>query len=234
MRNSTLDQMVEALRNEARLSTDSSRGVESRPWLVQLINRWYETLWNDYDWQHLNLLREDSTVALQAGLRYYDIPETVDVDSISKVFLRFGNGWSEIDYGIDHSHYSERDSDNDERADPVQRWTVRDMAQIEVWPIPASNDCALGFEGKRKFARLTKGDDRCLLDDNLIVLFAAAEVLAAHKQADAQKKEQAASAVLTRLRAKASSKARVRMGLGEASNSRQQPGEIRVAYVRNQ
>ena len=234
MRNSTLDQMVEALRIEARLSTDSSRGVESRPWLVQLINRWYETLWNDYDWQFLNLTREGATVPLQAGLRYYGIPETVDIDSITNVYVRFGNGWSPIDYGIDHSHYSQRDSDKGERSDPVQRWTVANADQIEVWPIPATNDGALGFEGKRRFARLTKGGDRCLLDDNLIVLFAASEILAAHKQPDAAKKEQAASAVLTRLRANGASKKRVRMGLGEATNSRQQPGEIRVAYVRNQ
>lgn len=233
MRNSTLDNIVEQLRNEARLSTDSSRGLESRPWLVQLINRWYETLFVDYEWQHLKIMREDATVQLAAGQRFYDVPETVEVDSIIKLWGKFGGGWTPLDYGIGFEQYSQRDSDAGERADPAQRWTIRDMTQIEVWPIPATNDNLIGFEGKRKFVRLVKGSDRCLLDDTLIVLFAASEILAAHKQPDAKNKEAAAGTLLARLHAKSSGGSRVRMGLGDSTNSRQPAGEIRVAYVRN-
>ena len=234
MRNSTLDQMVEALRIEARLSTDSSRGVESRPWLTQLINRWYETLWNDYEWQHLRVLREESTLPLQAGQRFYQVPESLESDSITDAFVKFGGVWNALGYGVGAEQYSQIDSDLDARNDPAQRWTIRSYNEIEVWPIPATNDALLGFEGTRKFSRMTTGSDRCLLDDTVVILFAAAEVLAANKQADAKNKEQSAGTLLARLRARSSGNGRVRMGLGRADDERRAPREIRVAYVRNQ
>jgi hypothetical protein len=215
MRNTTLDELVEQLRAECRLSTDSSRGVESRSMLVQVINRTYEVLFDDYDWSFLKLKREDCFKQLYAGQRYYNCPVESDVDSLTRAWINYGNVWVPLEYGIDFSHYSQMDSEQDQRADPAQCWVVRDDGQFEVWPIPASNDNRIGFEGKRKFSRLSAGSDRCVLDDSLVVLFAAAEILAGNKQPDAPMKLQMAQARLAKLRASAAGQSRSTVGRGD-------------------
>lgn len=233
-RGTTLDQIVEQLRAECRLSTDSSRGLESRTQLVQVINRVYETLYDEFDWEFLNITREEGTKDLQAGQRYYDPPTNLDVDSISGAWAEYGGLWHPLQYGIGYPQFNYLDSDLDERQDPVTHWKVRDDDQIEVWPIPDSNNNRIAFEGKRKFVRLSAGDDRCLLDDTLVVLFAAADVLQGNKQEDSKAKMSMAQARLAKLRGKATGKSRVRIGLGKAGGVVSQSERISVAYVRNQ
>jgi hypothetical protein len=229
MRNTTLDEMVEQLRAECRLSTDSSRGMESRPHLIQVLNRVYETMWNDYDWDFLKVTREDSQKNINAGQRYYDAPTIMDVDQINEAWVRWGGNWRKLDYGIGYEQYNQHDSSLDVRQDPACRWEVRDNRQIELWPIPASGGSIMAFEGQRRFARLAAGEDRCLLDDTLIVLFSAADILQGNKQEDAKAKSTMAQARLAKLRASATGKSRTTVGRGQRQES---TSGIRVAYVR--
>lgn len=233
MRGKTLDNLIEAVRAECRLSTDNSRGLENREYLTQVIRRNYEVLWGEYDWPHLAVHREDCYITLQSGQRYYDLPANVDVETIKNAYTNFGNVWIPLTYGIDLSTYNLINSEADFRADPVSRWMIRDENQIEVWPIPASNGNKVGISAKRAFVPLTAGSDRVELDDILIILFTSAEILAANKAEDAKKKEQMASARLLKLRARINSHSRVIVGGVDPLNNRGAGWpRIRAVYAR--
>lgn len=235
MRGKTLDQLIEAVRAESRLSTNNSRGLESRENITQVIRRNYEVLYGDFDWPHLAIHREDCFVTAQSGQRYYDYPEEIDVETITGVFTNYGNAWSPLGYGITLSTYNTIDSEADQRCDPALRWNIRDDRQFEVWPIPATNGSLIGFEGRRKFAQLTKGSDKCLLDSTLIELFCAAELLEAVGAKDAQSKRNLASARLLKLRARTSGNDRCIVGGSDPLGSKEGSGgsQIRVVYARN-
>jgi hypothetical protein len=96
------------------------------------------------------------------------------------------------------------------------KWQIHDGNQFEVWPLPASNGALVRFSGRRKITPLVGDDDRCDLDDQLVVLYAAAEVEAKKSQKDADLKLAAAKARLLTLRARTSDRRRVRMGMGES------------------
>ena len=75
--------------------------------------------------------------------------------------------------------------------DPVQRWDVKDTgtgAQIEVWPIPASNGGSLRFTGIRNLAPLIQNSDTMDLDDQMVVNFVAAEMMASRNDKAASSK----------------------------------------------
>lgn len=234
MRGKTLGQLIEEVRAESRLSTNNSRGLENRENVAQVIKRNYEVLYADYDWPFLSILREDCYVTLNAGQRYYDFPDHIDVDTLKGMVTRMGNVWTPVTYGISLATYNMIDSETDKRADPVLKWSVRNDQQFEVWPIPASNGNLVGFEGKQKFVPLTKDSDRCLLDSTLIVLFSAAELIEATGGKDAASKKQMASARLGKLRARTAAKSRCIIGGNDPTNSRSGQGwpRLRVTYAR--
>jgi len=233
MRGSNLESIIDGIRAEARLSTAGSRGVEDRDRILRMVNRYYETLWDEHDWEFLRIQRESSYKNMAAGQRFYDFPVGLRPDDISSVWMRWGNDWIPVEYGITFSHYAQYDSERNQRADPVQRWVVRSPQQFEVWPMPASNAGVLGFEGKRTFAALADNADNCQLDDQLIILSVAAEILAGNKQADAQTKMDLAGARLKALTSKASDRTRTRVGLGSPQLPNRGMPRISVAYVRN-
>lgn len=237
MLNKTLDQLIEETRAESRLSTDNSRGLENRENIKQIVARNYEVLFGDYDWPHLAVKREDCFVTMEAGARYYDYPDMLDVETIKGAAYRMGNVWVPLEYGIQLATYNMLDSEADRRADPVLRWMIRDDRQFEVWPIPASNGNLVGFEGKRKFVPLNKGSDRCLIDSIVVVLFSAAEILASVGAKDAQIKAQQASARLVKMRARTAAKSRCVIGgqdpnFGRNSGNAQGWPRLRVVYAR--
>lgn len=214
-RNSTFERIIEMVRAEAKLSTDTSVGVESLTYIKQLINRTYEVLWDEFEWSFTALRREDCFKTLAAGQRYYDFPADLDSDAVEGAWVYNGGVWNPIDYGVSLDQYASVDSETDERSDPVLRWVVRDDDQFEVWPIPASNGDLIGFSGKRKFVRLSANADRCEMDDTLVALLCASEILSAAKDGSAPQKVALAQARLDKLRGKASGNGRFVMGRGD-------------------
>src|SRR5690606_28391937 len=71
---------------------------------------------------------------------------------------------------------SARDSDEDERDDPVQKFALRDEGRFEAWPIPLTNGGTLRFYGRAAYQPLVNDNDQAMLDDRLIVLFTAANL----------------------------------------------------------
>jgi hypothetical protein len=177
--------LITMLRAELGRSTSPALGVADVPTLKQALNRAYETLYKK-DWQHLR--REFAKITLSAGQRYYDLPDLLDSDRVEKAVVWWNGEPYPLCKGIGFEHFAAYDSTIDERNSPAARWDIRftgTVEQIEIWPVPADNQQTLQFIGKSKFTRLVNDIDTCRLDDNLVVLHAAARLAVARKSNDA-------------------------------------------------
>ncbi len=174
-RGSTLGVMLTMLRAECRYAADSGVGQSKNPALKASLKRQYAMLYEDHDWPHLMGAWEDKSIV--AGSRYYDFPTDINMEGAVKAYVSWGGLWLPLQAGFDPTVYNEHDSDDDERSDPVQAWRVYSGTQFEVWPLPASNG-TVRFVGKQNMTAFETDTDTCLLDDHLVVLYAAAEELA--------------------------------------------------------
>lgn len=199
-RNTQLLQLVSMLRAEAGHSTSVSAGVDNLPSLKQGIRRTQELLYDDFDWP---FLRIQPTIPLLAGERYYDLPSDMNMERIEDVGVWYNGDLRMIQRGIGFAHYNEVNSIDGERQSPVEAYDIRwtgTVEQIEVWPIPDSNGQTLQLKGIRKLRALVADADVADLDDQLIVLTEAANMLARAKSEDAPLKRQAAAARLLQLK----------------------------------
>lgn len=183
-----LSVLVDMLRNETGQSGGVAVGIANLPMLKQTLMRTQTMLYEEYDWPHL---RVQPYVPLQAGQRYYDMPTTLNFDRIERVYVWYSNIPHPMERGITPIDYAHFNSELGVRADPTLKWNLQwtgSKTQLEVWPIPASNTMRMQFVGIRPLNPLIADSDTCDLDDDLIVLYAAAEVLARFKSADAPAK----------------------------------------------
>lgn len=187
---STFSQVVQAVRDETRQSSNSSRGIDMLDHIKQVVRRHYYSLAEDFDWEHLRIRKETavSRKQLQAGDRYYNFPTALNPLRIERAWIKWGGSWAELTYGIGYQEYTAQDPDDDKRSDPVRNWAFYNGGeQFEVWPIPATNGAADGnneiaFEGQKLVERLVLDSNRLDMDDMLVYLRAAAEILAEHGQ----------------------------------------------------
>ena len=222
----TLDELVTMVRDECRISSKSSRGVDHDEHIKQLIRRNYQQLAEDVDWEHLRVSHEHNVarVLMTNGTRFYAFPTALDETKITRAWVRWGSVWTPILYGIGYEHYSAYNPDPTapRKSDPVMRWDFQagDPLQFEVWPIPASTGTtetyAVSFDGQKKIEQLTDGKKKADLDDLVIVLYVASEILAENKQKDsAEIKAAAARARLDSVKGRMRDQRRITMGMGE-------------------
>lgn len=230
---STLGEILEMVRDETRVSSNSSRGTDHANYLRRLIKRHYQMLADDWDWPHLRIRKEDAGKLTQAGERYYDFPVELRTDRINQAWARHGSDiWIKMDYCISPEQLNQLNSDNSAiRYDPALRWQWYNDRQFEIWPTPTIDGIEIRFEGGRKITELTDDNARADIDDILISLSVAVEVLSGTKQSDAEKKQSAFTQRLFRLRAENSSRKRIQVGIGPVDNEQRVP-RITVAYVR--
>lgn len=205
-RKTTLGQLINDVRAEAGHSLAPNLGASMRDVIINVLQRQQRMLWEGYDWPFLRVVRH---VPVQAGSRYYDFPEELSIERVESVEFKWGNQWTPVEYGIETCHLDVSDSDAGVRSWPIERWDEADGDQLEVWPIPTNDgttdgakDGCLRFTGIRKLSRLTEESDRADLDDTLLVLFSAAEILAREKANDAGLKLQRAERHLSTLKAR--------------------------------
>jgi hypothetical protein len=188
-----LTQLVDDLRAETGRDSSVAAGKNELHALKKRLAREQNKLYQAFDWP---FLRVQVTIDMQAGERYYDWPATINPDRLQDVKILWNNSWYPVERGITAEHYNSYNSLEDERSDPVLRFDVRstgtiadaDIAeQIEVWPIPASDDPVLHMWGLRPLRALTSDSDVCDIDSDLIVMSLAAKMLARQKAADANR-----------------------------------------------
>jgi hypothetical protein len=172
----TLGELLTDLRAELGQTLSTTQATQVIPAHRVKLQRVQRTLWEAYAWPHL---RTRWDVDLSAGQRYYDLPATppgLTLERLESVHVYWSGDWHPVDRGITPDEYNAYDSDNDERSDPVLKWDTRPDGQIEVWPLPASDDMVLRFHGIRALGDFVADDDECTLDRDLLVLTAAAEL----------------------------------------------------------
>lgn len=191
-RDNTFAQIVNMTRLEAGLDPDPALSLTVQPMLEQLVKREYDRLYEEFDWPFLRLHVDLLT---QAGQRYYDVPTEMDLDRIETVDYYWGNRWYPLERGITPQQYNIYNSELDVRVEPAFRWDIKNTGsgpQVEIWPIPVSDDRQVRFTGIKKKTELVAAGDRCDLDDMMIALFAASEYLAGKGSPQASLKQQKA------------------------------------------
>jgi hypothetical protein len=217
MRGVRLDDLVDRLRAEVGHSTNPAVGVSAKDYLVQVLRRTQDRLWEEYDWSHLKVSRD---LPVASGQRYYSVPDDLPYERIITASFKYGDDWHELCHNIDETHYSTYDSDRDIRSWPVMRWDVAEdtgvvdeIGVIELWPVPSrgvsTTDGQVRLTGIRTIAPMVGGGDKCELDGTLLVLMAAAEIQARQNQADAQIKLTQATQLLSRLMNQTTNKTKV-------------------------
>ena len=215
-RGKQLQELVAQLRAETGRNQNVAVGVSELDNLKEQIARVQEVLYDEYEWP---FLRVERSITLNAGQRYYDFPSDLNYDRLMTIKLNRNGIYTDLERGITFDDLSIYDSNNNERASPALKWDVRNTGakeQLEVWPIPNETG-SIHFLGTKSLSTLIADDDRADLDDRLIVLFAASEMLARQKSPDAQNKLNLANSRLLKLRgnSQAGSKT-VQVGLGRA------------------
>jgi hypothetical protein len=220
-RNKQLLELIAQLRAETGRDQSVSVGIDEVENLKVMLARTQELLFDDHPWLHR---RVQKTVALSAGQRYYDLPSGINFDEIEDVTLRYNTIYYPVEKGIDFNDYTMYDSNaaTPERSAPVLKWDIRytgSTEQLEVWPIPNDSTQTLYFFGTESLPDLIQDDDRAVLDDRLIVLYAAHEILLRQKSADARAKLELANKRLSDLKKKAARKGKqIQIGLGQPRN----------------
>jgi hypothetical protein len=188
-RGSTLGQVIDDLRIEAGMDPNPALSLNMVPQMKRALKREQERLYDEFDWPFLRVRRD---IPLQAGERYYDIPDDMNLERIEDVAHRWGDRWASLDRGITIEQYNIYDSDADIRAEPAIKWDVHDTgdgAQLEIWPVPVTTGIQLRVTGIRKLTPLLKDADRLDLDDQMITLYVASEMLAKTNAKDAAIKQ---------------------------------------------
>lgn len=216
-RKTSLLSLVAMLRAETGRTQSVAVGTDELDNLKVVLRRTQEMLYDDYDWPFMQCQR---TVSLADGQQHYDFPSDLPLDNIEDMAVEYNGVYRGIERGIDFSDYSSFDSNasTPDESTPALKWDVRETGtteQIEIWPIPSDNSQTLYIFGKKALADLIQEADTADLDDQLIVLFAAAEMLARQKSGDAQAKLELANKRLMDLKRNSKKKTKtVQVGLG--------------------
>jgi hypothetical protein len=232
-RGTPLSRLVVMLRDELRRASTPSIGADDLASLRQVLNRNYRILALDHDWPHL--MKVSNRMTLYAGQRYYDLPDQIDYDRIINIIAWYSSEPYELMRGIDFADYATYDPELDERSEPVLKWDIRwtgDTDQLEIWPLPNTNAQQLQIRAIRELPALVDDTDKCLLDDQLVVAFAAAELATAQKSADAEIKAGQAQRLLGMLKARSNNNQeeyRVGLGRDDANGSRPYQAVVRVS-----
>jgi hypothetical protein len=195
--------LLNMLRDEARLSRNPAHNVQTRDSQVSLLQRVQSRLWDDFAWPHMRVEREQP---LQAGQAIYAPPSDMRVERIERLDVFTDSAWRPLAFGIGAAELSTYNTTLDERAYPPRRYQIAENEDIQLWPIPdqsGDEDTREGYlkiTGIRDLRPLVADTDTCDLDDQMIVLYAAAELLAAAGAKDAQLKLESANRIYARKR----------------------------------
>jgi hypothetical protein len=197
-----LADMLTDLRAEVGHSTNVAHGVNDRETLIYYLNRTQIRLYQEYDWPQLIIHRDSPLVP---GQQFYPYPSDLAFDDISYVWLFAPTPLNEVFYGIGPPEYAFSNSDQSQQTWPTRKWMhSADLGMFEVWPVPDTSSANvspfLRLWGTKTVTKMVNDSDVSTLPDNLIVLYAAAEILARDAAKDAELKLNQANAAMRRHR----------------------------------
>ena len=209
-------ELVLNLRAELRRSQSTAIGSEDLAPLKRTLNHVVAVVSNKEDWPFL--YRKFDPIAIAPGDRFFDVPAGLNMERITGVRIKWGGSFYNMWRGITYDDYETWDPADDERSSPALKYDFQNIAgaeQIEIWPISEGTQSLL-IEGYVTHPKLVNDTDLCLLDDEIILLFAAAELMGDEAKAEAQAKRDQANELLRliKVRATRGDGAPVQMGLG--------------------
>jgi len=234
-RGTSLGQLLEDLRSEVGHSLQPSLGKSTRDVLINTLQRTQRRLWDDYSWPFLRVRRD---ISINIGQRYYSLPSDMVFERIEEVEYKNGHIWDKLAYGVGRTQYNQHDSDRGIQSHPIERYAAYEGNMIEFWPIPNRNtnasdgDGEVRLHGIKNLSPFVAENDLADLDDQLVVLYAAGEILSRQKQADAQNKLAQAQAHYSRLKARLSKTDSFVIGGGQPSDSYRSKGSAPIILSR--
>lgn len=190
-----LEELILRVRAATKQSLAPNHGINTRDALIERLNRLQETLIEEYEWEHLRVSRE---VSFPANTRFQTLPDDMTYEGIQQVWAPYGSAWREISQGITPVEYSTYPVGR--VGSYVERWRVdgADPRQMEIWPV-RDTPVTLILYGALAPKRMVQDADVSMLDGNLLVLLAAAEILAQRGAEDATVMQGKANTLLERL-----------------------------------
>ena len=203
-RGSTLKQVRRILRGHMGIVVDEGYNTADDSMHNQLIASKQTVLATRFQWP---FLKDRWDIMISAGVRYSllptvtirNVPGPINTDNEVTAVVQYNTRWKDVDFLIGEEDYNVLDPDQDERMDPIEKWQFIGFNQFEVWPLPADQQ-KLRFDGWRVPMEPVSDSDRLELDDELIALYIAAELLAKQEAKDAQPKMREAEYRLNELR----------------------------------
>lgn len=195
-RNQQLSQLLNQLQAESGMSTLPASAVSTKEHRIQLLNRTQARLHAAFDWDFLFIKRD---VQMNQGQRWGSFPSDMVFERVNQAVIQEaapGSTWRGLGYGITEGDYN---ATAEGTQGCVQRWAPAENAQFELWPVP-DQDYVVRFRGIKSLTLMVNENDRAMLDDTLIVLHAAAELMKRMKLPDWEDKQREAQLHFTRLR----------------------------------
>lgn len=215
-RGQTLEELTLLVRDELSQSTAAGTGQGSKDTIARALARTQARLWADFNWPHLRIQRYKN---LEAGSYQYAFFDDLAQERVLYVHTQDASGhWLPVGYGVYPEHLNSVKVT--ERQDPVCRWEIRENDTFDVWPTPATTGLQLRFEGILALPRFTQEDDRAVLDGDLLVLYAAAQLLARRKSDDAAELRAQADQLYLRLRGNGQKTKMIAMGAESETDER--------------
>lgn len=198
----TLEALVADVRMETNRSPSRNFGQDEYAAIAALIRREQDRLYWDHNWPFLQISRN---ITIAAGQHFYNAPSDLNFERITAIYSLFGGDWLPLHRGIGATEYNVYSSEDDERADPIEKWDIKidavpvapaapaaNTEQIEFWPLPSVAG-TVRAEGFAKLAPFTDDDHVCTLDSTLLTLFSSGELLIRDGKADAGQAKLAAA-----------------------------------------
>lgn len=206
-----LSQLVTSLRHETGQSATLALGQATRERYKHMLNRVQRELWVNHQWPRQQIERD---IALLQGVRYYVYPNGLDYEGVQHAWVKNGTEWLPLGFGIGPDDLSLYNSEDNFRSWPPMKWDHEgESNMIEMWPVPSQGG-TLRLRGRKTLPDMTEESDLCQLDADLIVFYAAAEVLAEQKSERANLMLEKGKAILARIKATQSGDKRPSFGIG--------------------
>lgn len=166
-------------------------GIVNSALIDSMIRSAQEQLYEQFDWAELKATYERTTGTNQ---QFYDYPADCNIERMKSFVIIWGGRYIPLKEGIEPHHRS-----NNSGSVPA-RYERRD--QIELFPIPLTNEYTLRFEYIKTLSTLIVNSDRTSLPSEIVYLHALANAKAHYRQPDSETYATQLDALMNKLKAK--------------------------------